>query len=163
MTGFVATATAAPVIVVRADGIALPIERAIPIALITSELLVNAVKYGCNAAGACRISVSLTRSGVHLVLAVRDEGPGFPEGFDPAATDSLGMQLIHVLAQQLGAELTIRSTGDGPRGDFAGGTAPRYRARPRCRNRARCRIRRDCDPDDARRYRGARGRNRPHG
>ncbi|MBD0274482.1 MAG: hypothetical protein ICV73_21425, partial [Acetobacteraceae bacterium] len=42
-----------------------------------------------------------------LAVLVEDDGVGLPEGFDPAATGSVGMRVVCTLARQLGAELRI--------------------------------------------------------
>jgi len=41
------------------------------------------------------------------LLVVRDNGIGLPDGFDFQHTKSLGMQLVMMLAQQMGGEIEI--------------------------------------------------------
>jgi two-component sensor histidine kinase len=40
-------------------------------------------------------------------LAVSNEGPGLPAGFDPADRKGLGMRIIRSFVKQIGAELRI--------------------------------------------------------
>jgi signal transduction histidine kinase len=47
----------------------------------------------------------------HVTLSVRDTGIGFPEGFDFRNTESLGLQLVGMLAEQLGGTLTLTHEG----------------------------------------------------
>jgi two-component sensor histidine kinase len=68
------------------------------------------VKY---AAG--KISVRIeTASAVHL-LSVIDDGPGLPEGFDPAASKGLGMKIVRSLVRQIGGTMQF-APGEGGRG-----------------------------------------------
>ncbi|MFP4152374.1 MAG: sensor histidine kinase [Alkalispirochaeta sp.] len=100
-----------PVVQVEAEEIFLRIEHAIPIALITSELLTNAAKYGAPGKDARpgTVSVSLVRQERDLVLTVHDDGPGFPPGFDPTRSEGLGMRLVTALSDQLGGTFTVGS------------------------------------------------------
>jgi two-component sensor histidine kinase len=45
------------------------------------------------------------------LLSVSNEGPGLPEGFDPAGTKGLGMRVIRSFVEQIGGELWF-SRGD---------------------------------------------------
>jgi two-component sensor histidine kinase len=82
-------------------------DRAILVALIINELVLNASKYAYPNSTDGLIWVRLVRTEKNLVLvSVRDEGTGLPVGFDPATSKRLGTRLIDALAKQLGAELT---------------------------------------------------------
>lgn len=112
LTDVTSPAPLPPEIRVSAEGIALRIEQAIPLGLITSELLVNAAKYAGNG-GPSSVTVSLTASEGLLVLTVADNGAGFPPGFDPDRDGGLGMHLVSALSQQLGATVAITSNPGG--------------------------------------------------
>ncbi|MDP1911091.1 MAG: hypothetical protein Q8K85_22550, partial [Hyphomicrobium sp.] len=47
----------------------------------------------------------------HL-LSVCNEGPALPEGFDPAASEGLGMQIVLALVEQIGGKLRIDRCAD---------------------------------------------------
>jgi two-component sensor histidine kinase len=63
--------------------------------LIITELVTNAIKYG---QGKIRVEVHPVEDG--LEVAVSDEGPGFPAGFDPAASPGFGMRVIAALSKR---------------------------------------------------------------
>jgi two-component sensor histidine kinase len=67
--------------------------------LIAAELVANALKHGTGPVLVALRAVPEGGSGV--VLAVSDQGPGFPPGFDPAAGSSqgLGMRLVVALSR----------------------------------------------------------------
>lgn len=87
---------------------------AIPIGLLATELVTNAIKY---AGRDCALSVSLAIDAGELVLTVTDDGPGMPPGFDAksASRDSLGMRMIGSLARQLGGQIVFEDAAPGAR------------------------------------------------
>jgi two-component sensor histidine kinase len=96
-------------IVVEGIEVTLPAGTAVPLGFIASELTTNAVKYGKG-----RITVSLEANpDKGYALSVTNDGPGLPEGFDPAADKGLGMRIVRSLVKQIGGQLRI---GLGDRG-----------------------------------------------
>ena len=96
------------------EGILVPTDRAISIALITNELIANAVKYGYPDRQQGRIFVALGLGDAHTVeISVRDEGKGVPPDFDLGKPKGLGMRLIAAFAQQLDATITVQSQAPG--------------------------------------------------
>jgi two-component sensor histidine kinase len=82
-------------------------DRAILVALIINELVLNAGKHAYPNSSAGSIWVRVVRTEKDFVqISVRDEGVGLPAGFDPPTSKRLGSRLINALAKQLGAELT---------------------------------------------------------
>jgi two-component sensor histidine kinase len=82
-------------------------DRAILVALIVNELVLNAGKYAYPDSTGGSIWVRLLRINSNLIsVSVRDEGIGLPAGFDPTTSKRLGSRLINALAKQLGADLT---------------------------------------------------------
>lgn len=75
----------------------IPTTLVMPLGLITNELVTNAAKHGAG-----RITLALVPAGSGLGLTVRDDGPGLPEDFDPAARTGLGMRVIQSLVRQHG-------------------------------------------------------------
>lgn len=92
-----------------APGAALPASRALTLALIVNEAVVNALKYAFPDGAAGRISVSLSADGPDYVLEVADDGVGF-DGQEPPP-ESLGTRIVTSLAGQLGGEPEWRSGG----------------------------------------------------
>jgi two-component system, sensor histidine kinase PdtaS len=81
----------------------LPAETAIPLGFIANELITNAAKHGTG-----RITVILERTFEEkYALSVSSDGPGLPQGFDPADCKGLGMRIIRALIEQIGGELSI--------------------------------------------------------
>jgi two-component sensor histidine kinase len=77
-------------------------DHAVPLGLITNELVTNAFKYAYpGGVGEVRLAVTRVEPG-HLRLEVCDRGAGLPPGFDPAKSKSLGMTVITGLGRQLG-------------------------------------------------------------
>lgn len=75
----------------------LPADQLTPLGLIATELVTNALKYG---QGRVRLVVRPAPDvpgGVEV--ACGDEGPGFPDGFDPRRSRGLGMRLVAALAK----------------------------------------------------------------
>jgi len=95
------------------EDVVLPVEKAIPCALILNELLTNALKHGFRDGRRGTIRVELAATGDKAVrLAVGDDGAGLPPGFDLDTSTSLGLQLVRMLSTQLHATLEV----DGARG-----------------------------------------------
>jgi two-component sensor histidine kinase len=89
-------------------------DRAILVALIINELVLNAGKYAYPAGAGGAIWVRLVRMDNNAMLvSVRDEGVGLPAGFDAAKSKRLGSRLVNALAGQLKAELTQPSGARG--------------------------------------------------
>jgi PAS domain S-box-containing protein len=93
------------------ESILLNIQQAIPCGLILNELLTNAFKYafpdGWGTQG--QITISLLRdNNERIVLIVSDNGVGIPEDIDIEKVDSLGLQLVTLLARdQLDGEIKL--------------------------------------------------------
>ena len=87
--------------------IPLNINQAIPCGLIIHELVSNALKHAFpgDRTGRILIALSAGRDGT-VRLTIRDNGVGFPPGFDYRKTNSLGMQIVIGLAGQLGGTMT---------------------------------------------------------
>ncbi|MBA4131046.1 MAG: histidine kinase [Hyphomicrobium sp.] len=95
-------------------GIIIDIDRAISSALIISEVLTNAAKYAYGQKPGGKIWVTVARSEPHnLVLSVRDEGPGLPDGFDHKSAKSLGMRIITAFSRQISGHMAVNSSAAG--------------------------------------------------
>lgn len=90
------------------DPIELDLDRALPIGLITSELVSNALKYAFPSDQKGLIRVVLKDGGnSDYLLIVSDNGVGLPKDFDPESLSSLGLYLVRVLTRQIRATLEI--------------------------------------------------------
>ena len=89
-------------------------DRAIVVALIINELVLNAGKYAYPDSVEGSIWVRLSQTEREAVLiSVRDVGVGLPADFNPTTSKRLGTRLVNALAKQLGAELTRPSSARG--------------------------------------------------
>lgn len=89
-------------------------DRAILVALVVNELVLNAGKYAYPDCPGGPIWVRLVRMDEnHVLVSVRDEGTGLPAGFDPATSKRLGTRLIKALTKQLNAEMTQPASAHG--------------------------------------------------
>jgi two-component sensor histidine kinase len=97
------------------EDIALPVDKAIPCGLILNELISNALKHGFpkRRAGRVRIALATTKAEAAFTMTVCDDGVGFPEGFDPDGCRTLGVQLVRMLARQLGGEVSFGAEPGG--------------------------------------------------
>ncbi len=91
----------------RAGPPLLAIDRAVPVALIVSELLTNAVKHAFPDGGG-ELRVAVAADGAELRVLVEDNGPGLPEHFDVAASHGVGMRVVTALVRQLGGSISAR-------------------------------------------------------
>ena len=84
--------------------VALGLEQAVPCGLIVNELVSNAVKHAFpgERGGEIRVNLTIEPDG-RRALVVADDGVGLPPGLDYRQSDTLGLQLVAGLAQQLGA------------------------------------------------------------
>jgi PAS domain S-box-containing protein len=104
-------------VTVTVDDTRLDMDTAVPVGMLASELVTNALKHafpeGKNNLGGdeCAISVSLKQSDGLVLLVVADNGVGLPRGFDCKNTASMGMHLLHMLGEhQLRGIIEIDST-----------------------------------------------------
>ncbi len=89
----------------------------VSIGLILAELIGNAVRHGQSGADVVRINIALQHPDAALaMLEVSDNGAGLPQGFDPAQSRGIGMQVVMSMAQKIAGELIFdRSALGGAR------------------------------------------------
>ncbi len=85
----------------------LDVDTAVPIGLITNELLTNAIKYAFEASQCGDIQISLTATGNEgLIFRLSDNGIGKQNNTSPKGT-GFGTELVNLLVQQLEGKLTV--------------------------------------------------------
>ncbi len=93
---------------IDAELVFLNINTAIPCGLIVNELVSNALKHGFPDGRKGQLEIDLHRvAGDGYMLQVRDDGVGIPEGLDLRKTESLGMQIISTLVEQIEGRLEL--------------------------------------------------------
>jgi two-component sensor histidine kinase len=85
-------------------------EIATPLSLILTELIQNAVEHAFIERGGT-VTVELKREDPTLLVIVRDNGVGLPDGFALESGSNLGLQIVRTLLIELAGE--IRLTSDG--------------------------------------------------
>jgi two-component sensor histidine kinase len=96
----------------EAAEIVLNIEKVIPFGLLLTELLSNAHKHAFVDKKEGNVTISIRRCGEEIELAVADDGVGLPADFNYRETETLGMQLISALINQLNGTLELEQ-GNG--------------------------------------------------
>jgi len=109
---------------IDAAGIVIPLDSAIPIALIVSELVTNCLKHAFPGGRHGRIEVRMRAEGENWVLEVEDDGVGFeatggdigeeaggPDERSPRKRRGIGRDLVNALSHQLRGRLETTSVG----------------------------------------------------
>ena len=76
-----------------------PASAATSLALVTAELVHNAIEHGIGVGGSGSVVVSMRRLPDALHLSVRDDGAGLPEGFDAATSAHLGLAIVKTVVE----------------------------------------------------------------
>ena len=102
---------------IKAASLVVPNDVAVPLGLIASELMMNSIEHGAQLDRRIAIDVLLgceeADGQIFATLELRDNGPGLPEGFDLAQTDSLGLSVASQFATSLDGDLTLRTGAAG--------------------------------------------------
>jgi len=86
------------------------IDAAIPCGLIVNELVSNALKHAFPNGRKGEIHIDFNRDDEGFNLVVGDNGVGFPVGLDFRKTESLGLQLVNTLTDQIGGTIELDSS-----------------------------------------------------
>jgi PAS domain S-box-containing protein len=93
------------------EDVNLVLDQAIPCGLLTNELITNALKYAWKGEDEeARIRIQLEQKNDTITLTIADNGVGLPNEFEKMQSDTLGLQLVSTLAEQLDAELKVDTT-----------------------------------------------------
>ncbi|WP_440955439.1 histidine kinase dimerization/phosphoacceptor domain -containing protein [Methanosarcina sp. Mfa9] len=103
------------------DRIFLGMDTAVPLGIIINELVSNSLKHAFAEKDSGEINISLKRDEnrtaenpeEYFLLDVRDSGVGFPEDLDFRDTDSLGLQLVVSLVDQIEGEIRLDTSKGG--------------------------------------------------
>ena len=95
---------------VVAENISLDIDTAIPLGLITNELLSNALKYAFKDMdqGEIRISIDHHKASGYQLM-VSDTGSGLDKNLDIEKSTTLGLRLVRTLTRQINGKLSVKS------------------------------------------------------
>jgi len=92
------------------SNVTLPAKKAVPLGLIINEVATNAIKHGFEAGENARFYIEMkTQKKDTYTLIIGNSGRPLPEHIDIYNTETLGLQLISALTEQLDAEIQIKS------------------------------------------------------
>jgi two-component sensor histidine kinase len=95
------------------DPVFLPVDIAIPCGLILNELATNAIKHAFADRPSGEICFRIwAESSEQVHMTIADDGPGFAPNQDWRTADTLGLQLVRMLTEQLQGTIDV-STSEG--------------------------------------------------
>lgn len=93
--------------------VALDAKFAVHCGLITTELISNALKHAFPSGRKGEIRVGFKEEDARVILSVRDDGIGLPEGADPLKSASMGLRLVKIISAQMEASLQFQRERPG--------------------------------------------------
>jgi len=86
-------------------------KTAMPLGLLVNEIATNAIKYGFTSAEEARFTVSLTQDeqNGHYILTLSNSGNPFPEEIELEHPETLGLQLVSTLVQQIKGTIEVQN------------------------------------------------------
>lgn len=90
------------------ENILLEINTAIPLGLISNELITNSLKHAFPNGKSGEILVKFHSKNDEYEFTVKDDGIGFPEDLDYENSDSLGLQIVNNLTDQIDGEIILK-------------------------------------------------------
>jgi PAS domain S-box-containing protein len=97
---------------IKVDNIFLDINTAIPLGLIVNELITNSLTHAFPKGKWGKINVDFHSKDDHYEFTVKDNGIGFPKDIDFQNTNSLGLQIVNSLTDQIDGKIKLdRTTG----------------------------------------------------
>lgn len=105
------------------ENIFLNMDTAVPLGIIVNELVSNSLKHAFSGRKKGKIEIKLfsdktgnepsckeklTEKGTAYTLIVSDDGVGIPEEIDFESSDTLGLQLVNILADQLDGSIELK-------------------------------------------------------
>ena len=94
------------------DHFPLSVDTAVHCGLIINELVLNATKYAFPSGREGKISIQAYQDqGSECTLIIRDNGIGLPEDIDFHHPETLGLQLLHTMVQQLKGRIELDCSG----------------------------------------------------
>ena len=95
--------------VLNMEPIKVDLNTAIPLGLISNELLTNAFKHSFNKNKSGKITIDFKDMEGKNALIISDNGPGLPKDFKKRTNNSLGYKIIHSLVAQIDAKIKFES------------------------------------------------------
>jgi PAS domain S-box-containing protein len=96
-------------ITVDGTSIHLGVDQAVPCGLILNELISNSLKHAFPGSRPGTVKIHLNDKD-HCTITIEDDGVGLPENFGMDSAQSMGMQLVSALVEQLEGTITFDRT-----------------------------------------------------
>ncbi|MCD6051728.1 MAG: signal transduction histidine kinase [Verrucomicrobia bacterium] len=94
--------------VLETEPVNLTVDSAIPCGLIANELLSNALKHAFPNGRQGTVTVQLKQDTAGVAqMCISDDGAGLPSEFDTRRGNTLGLQLVRTLTEQLGGQIEV--------------------------------------------------------
>jgi PAS domain S-box-containing protein len=94
---------------IEAEKISLDIDTAVPCGLIINELVSNAIRHAFNGNNGEILVKFMQLPDKKYCLIVKDNGKGLPPGVDYKKSDSLGIQLVQALTDQIEGSIQVEN------------------------------------------------------
>jgi two-component sensor histidine kinase len=109
LTSIILSSFSSPVLTLKTDfePMDVSIETALPIGLITNELLTNSIKYAFPSVPKGMINIRLMKADNQIILELSDNGIGLPEGFQMEEQKTMGMFIVRLLVEQINGEIHV--------------------------------------------------------
>ena len=102
-------ATVRTQITFRGDHARFAVSQAASLCLIANEIITNAIKHGHGT-----VDITFRANDQDAELMVEDDGPGFPEGFDPDTMSNHGLEMACQMARtDLSGSIVFETRGEG--------------------------------------------------
>jgi len=99
----------------KIDDFILEVKKLQPLGIIINELLTNTMKYAFTGRDNNLISVSATLTDQKVSIIISDNGNGIPESVTFENSTGFGMQLVSMLTEQMGGNITIERESERER------------------------------------------------
>ncbi|MEO5644650.1 MAG: PAS domain S-box protein [Bacteroidia bacterium] len=96
-----------PLLNLDLDDIQLNLDTAIPCGLIINELLTNSLKYAFPVGKQGKIDIVIRENAGNITIDISDSGKGLPKEIDFRNTESLGLQLVVSLVEQINGKIKL--------------------------------------------------------
>jgi len=93
---------------IEVSDFSMPISQALIIGLIINELVINSYKYAFDHVEIGKIKIRFEKKGKHI-LRVSDNGVGYKEDYNFEKSNSLGLNLVKILAKQLKGDVLFEN------------------------------------------------------
>jgi two-component sensor histidine kinase len=85
---------------VTGQNLELPAQKATSLALVTNELIQNALEHGMVGKSDGNVTVTLKKRTNQLILTVRDNGQGLPNDFNMETSLNLGLSIVQATVME---------------------------------------------------------------